>query len=280
MNDIPRKTIEYLKNLYFLEPTIKDIYVEGVYDARVISSRYRDNNDLNVVAYDIDAIEIPFDILEKHSLTEGRKQRVIALAYELADLNSNTYSCLVDKDLDHWLNELIEAPRLFWTDFCSLELYFYNEVDLKKIILDLAQSKIANWDGFYSSFTSVLTSLYSMRLADREMGLNLNWISFQRCLSVKDGEWKFNRDEYVQRILMSNQKIANKRDFVERLTHWATVLNGDPRNYIRGHDFVELLALSNEKFKGLKPFHDTDAITSVFLLLSKNVDDLLMRLKE
>lgn len=280
MNDIPRKSIDYLKNLYFLEPTIKDIYVEGGYDARIISNWCRENNDLNVVAYDIDAVDIPYDILHKYSLTEGNKQRVIALAYELADLDSNAYSCLVDKDLDHWLDEVVEVPRLFWTDYCSLELYFFNEDDLKRIIVDVAQSKIINWPGFYTSFISVLKDLYSIRLADKEMNLNLEWIKFERCLSVKGNIWCFDVEEYFRRVLIACNQARNIEKFNDRRNHWLGVLNGDPRNYIRGHDFVKLLALSNEKFRGLKPFHDVDAITSVFILLSKSVDELLRRLKQ
>lgn len=280
MNDIPRKTIQYLKDLYFLEPTIKDIFVEGCYDARIISNWCKDNNDLNVVAYDIDAVDISFDILQKYSLTEGNKQRVIALAYELAELNSSAYSCLVDKDLDHWLDELVEVPRLFWTDYCSLELYFFNEDDLKRVIIDVAQSKIVNWPGFYSSFISVLKDLYSIRLADKEINLNLEWIKFERCLSIKNNSWHFDVEEYFRRVLMANRQMRNFENFNDRRVHWLGVLNGDPRNYIRGHDFVELLALSNEKFKGLKSFHDVDAITSIFVFLSKSVDELLRRLKE
>lgn len=280
MADIPRKTIEYLKELYFLEPDIKDVYVEGHYDAKIISNRYRDNSEFNVIAYDIDSIDIPFDILQKYSLTDGNKQRVIALAYELAELESNAYSCLVDKDLDHWLEQMVEVPRLFWTDYCSLELYFFNEDDLKRIIIEVAQSRIPNWDRFYSSFISVLSTLYSMRLVDKEMDLNINWLGFDRCLSIKSNIWCFDIEEYIKRVLMNNGKMGHRDQFRTRVSHWNSVLNGDPRNHIRGHDFVELIALSNEKFRGLRPFHDVDAITGIFLLLSKNVDDLLRRLKE
>ncbi|MBI0549489.1 DUF4435 domain-containing protein [Pectobacterium parmentieri] len=280
MHETPRKTIDYLKSLYFLEPSIKDIYVEGAYDVKVISSWCRDNKERNVVAYDIDAIDIPFEILDKYSLTEGSKQRVIALAHELSDLNSNAYSCLVDKDLDHWLGETPVIPRLFWTDYCSLELYFFDEDELKRMIVDVAQSRIQNWDGFYSSFISVLKKLYSMRLADKEMGLSINWIGFDRCLSVRSNIWFLDVDDYVKRILMANGKMRDRDSYNERINYWFDFLNGDPRDYIRGHDFVELLALSNEKFKGLKPFHDIDAITAVFLYLSKCVDGLLLRLKE
>ncbi|EKN4687833.1 DUF4435 domain-containing protein [Yersinia ruckeri] len=279
MLTLPKRTIDDLKTLYFLEPTIKDIFVEGVYDKDVISSWCKSNGETNLVAYEIDVIDLPMDILNKYFLTEGNRQRVIALSKELMDTRSDSYSCLVDRDLDHWFGELENIPRLFWTEYCSLELYFFTEEIIRSIIIDVARSRVDNWSGFYSSFISTLKLLYSMRLCDRELQSNLTWISFDRCLSVVNGGLVFDHNEYIKRNLNSNGNISILQEFMLGTNKWMNLLNGDPRGFIRGHDFIELIALSNKNFRGLKPFHDAGAIERMLILLSANINQLIISLR-
>ena len=98
--------------------------------------------------------------------------------------------------------------RLVWTDYCSLELYFYSDAILHDLLITVAKCRIQNWDGFCLSLTTALREAYILRLADREMGLNMTWLSLDRCLSLRDGLIAFDAAEYAERVLLSNGRTA------------------------------------------------------------------------
>ena len=102
MTELARRTISELRARYDLEPSLRDIFVEGKFDQDVLSNCLRGPEHRDRMIYDIDSVDIPSELLGVHELTDGKKQRVIALARELAPLPSKClYRCLVDRDLDH-----------------------------------------------------------------------------------------------------------------------------------------------------------------------------------
>ena len=112
MIDIDRRTIAELFARYELEPELADVFVEGTFDREILVQSLNEVQS-GYTFYEIDVIDIPQDILKKHRLSCGNKQRVIALARELSTLPDNVqYQCLVDKDLDHWFGSL-EACLLY-----------------------------------------------------------------------------------------------------------------------------------------------------------------------
>ncbi|CNG63102.1 DUF4435 domain-containing protein [Yersinia kristensenii] len=281
MSNLPRKTIDDLKARYFLEPILRDVYVEGVFDKDILSSWYRKNESDDTVVYNIDIVDISEDILKKHSLTDGNKQRVIALAKELGGMGSKSYSCLVDRDLEHWFGQLEEIPRLLWTEYCSLELYYFSEQIIKEILIDVTKAKISTkeWQGFYSSFVNVLKVFYSMRLADFECKLCQSWMDVDKFLVKKSNVISFDYALYIERNLHKNGFIKHKQEFIDLVNIWFVKLDGDPRLYIRGHDFVKLLTWSVKGFKGISDYHSEKVIERLFLYYPQNIDGLLIALK-
>lgn len=282
MSEIPRRNIQDLQAKYVLEPVIKDVYVEGVFDKDIINTWCRKNNDDSMVVFNIDVIDVPENILRKHSMTEGNKQRVMALAKELEGLGSNSYSCLVDRDLDHWFDAIETIPRLSWTEYCSLELYFFNEDLIKDILIDVSNAKIslAAWPKVYSSFVNVLKVVYSIRLADCELAMNLSLLELDKFLSVRKGEVFFEKNDFVVRTLNKNSKMKHKAEFTECYEKWESVLKGDPRLYIRGHDYVELLAWMVKGFKGIKEYQSEKTIERIFNVYFDRISNLVSSLGE
>lgn len=274
-----RWSIDELVTRYLLEPGMADVFVEGQFDRDVLRRCFDDSDERDRVAYPVEVVSIPPDTLHAHRLTPGRKQEVIALARELATLaDPRAYRCLVDRDLDHWFGALEKTPRLVWTRYSSLDLYFYSTKTMKDLFQVAAKCAIPNWTKLEDSLGNVLTALYAFRLADRDLGFSLRWVSFDRCLSVAKGEIVLAEDDYVKRLLAKNGKTSEKTKFVATVSKWKQSIPSDRRLFIRGHDFVELVGWAIRKFGGLKEFQSPEAIERLLVLLSNGqceiVEDL------
>lgn len=275
MSDLPRRTIEELKTRYFCEPELHDIYVEGAFDNEIITSWCNKNNERRIASYEIDTVDIPFEMLSKYKLTEGNKQRVIALAKELSQDELSGYRCLIDKDLEHWVQEIDNVPFLIRTKYCSLELYYFKEELIKRIIIEVSGSKISNWEEFFASFTDVLKKLYCLRLSDESLKLNLEWIELDKYFSFKGSSLIFDNNLYAKRVLIKNGKSGENEKFISNFNFWLGKTIGDPRFYIRGHDFVKIISISNKGFRGVKNFQDEKAIERLFIAFIDEVQELI-----
>ena len=159
MTDSIQWTVPELIARYELEPQLADVFVEGTFDTEVLT------NSPNLIQagytfYAIDVVDVPREILEKYSLSSGNKQRVIALARELAFLPESTkFLCLVDKDLDHWFGMLESTRRLRWTMFCSIELHFLTVEAIRAVLVSTGRIKVGSFEAFVESFMGVLQTL-------------------------------------------------------------------------------------------------------------------------
>ena len=276
MSEIPRFTIEDLFNRYDLEPTLNDLYVEGLFDKEIIERVISCGNQPFRAIYEINAIDVPPILVESHSLTDGNKQRVITLARELAKLKTQChYKCLVDRDLDHWFGPLEHTTRLVWTEHTSIELYFLSESFLKDVILITAKCEIPHWDKYFESFIATLKMLFAMRLADRSLCYGLRWIDTDKSLESVGSEIIFDYEGYLAKTLILNGKGNNKSTYQNELSRWSGLLLPDPRLCIRGHDLISLISWSVKSFKGQRSFASSAAIERLFVLLADRAPEIL-----
>ncbi len=272
---IDRRTIDEIIARYTLEPTLEDIYVEGLFDKEVLDSALRNKSKSERVVYEIDTINVPPELLIAEGLTDGNKQRVIALARALSALSGNcSYLCLVDRDLDHWFGELENTPRLRWSLFCSMELHYFGAEIINDLVVIASKSKISNLHVFVTSLGNVLTDLYSLRLADRFLAWGMKWSDVSSCLSTAGDKVLLDMEAYITRLLMANSRIKEREAFEADVKRWRAKLKGDYRMNIRGHDFIVILAWSIKKFRGLKEFASEDALQRLLILLAKNIDTI------
>jgi hypothetical protein len=194
MTDYPQWTIAELLVRYDLEPQLKDVFVEGSFDSDVLRKVFR--NDAQQAVYIIDTVDVGAELLSDHGLSTGNKQRLIVLSRELAEIPREArVRCLVDQDLDRWFGELEANSRLVWTRYNSLELYFYEESFILTLIVDTAKAKFEDFDLLMKSVVYFLRVLFALRLADRELGLNLDWIPFDACLRLDGSAIEFDEKE-------------------------------------------------------------------------------------
>lgn len=276
---IPRPTVDELIARYDLEPELKDIYVEGSFDRDLLKKYCAESNLNDRVIYEINVVDIPFDLIAKYNFTEGNKQRVITLAKELSVIPKEcNYTCIVDKDLDHWFGKEENVPRLFWTNYCAIELYFFNENFIKNLFELTLGCIITKWDDFFASFVGVLKQLYCIRLSDYALGLKMEWIAIDKSLSGRYGVIEFNVDDYFLKVLNKNSCSKQKDNVTQCYRDWLLKLEGDPRLWIRGHDFVDLIVWVSKNFKGYKEVSNEVAIQRILIGETKNIDDNIERL--
>lgn len=279
MNEDDQWTLEELRSRYSLEPQLSDFFVEGCFDREVLSEvPLSKENDFTF--YEIDTVNIPGDILYNYGLTTGNQQRVIALAYELNDLPAEAnVRCLVDRDLEHWFEELTILTRLKWSTYCSMELHFLTKNCITDILIVAGNTRIQKIDDFIQSLHIILKQLYALRLADRELLLKLNWPPFRKHLTSKNDNIHFNIDAYMISLLTSNSQGKQRKAFEQCRNKWLSQLNCDTRLCTRGHDYTEILAWSMNNFNGKKELATRVAIERLFILLARTVDTLTYELK-
>ena len=199
--NLPRWKITELQTRYSLEPSLRDVFVEGIFDKELIDLCYDQFADSRRITYAIHSLEIDQNVLDRHGLTSGNKQRVIALCRELAVEDHQSVACFVDRDLDHWLGELEIRPGLIWSDFCDLEACFFDDMTIKSLVIDASRCRIDDWDCFYSSLTQVLTIIYSIRLSVIESRLRIPLIDVTKCLSTRNSGIQIDISDFVFRSL-------------------------------------------------------------------------------
>jgi hypothetical protein len=276
MNSSERRTIEELVARYMLEPSLRDIYVEGVFDQDIAERCIRQTGQKDRIVYHIDTVDVPRELLEAEGLTNGNKQRLIALAKSLARVQTGaSLKCLVDRDFDHWFGDLDTCPYLFWTRYCSLELYFFSEKILQEILIDVTKARIENFGVFITSLIDLLRSLYIMRLADKDLSWKMNWLALDKHLSQANSAIAFEKSEYISRLLQKNSRARFGPAFDTALSKWDQRVTGDHRCFIRGHDFIEALRWTISSFHGVKELASCKAIERILVLYSSQIPDLV-----
>lgn len=273
-DDISRWTIPELLARYELEPELSDVFVEGTFDKEVLTQAFSSSSD-RFAFYEIDAVNVPKEVVERYGLTSGNKQRLMALAQELVPVSQDArFICLADRDLDHWFGELSPVGRLRWTIHCSLELHFLSPEVIRDILITTGRAKVRDLAAFATSVQAVLRSLYILRIADRQCSFSLTWVSLRKYLSKRGDTIEFDVDKYKTALLTSNGKSAQRAAFDKVCSDREKQLNCDVRSTARGHDFTALLAWAMSEFSGHREFASEAAIERLFVLLARSVHTL------
>jgi len=240
-----QRTIEELITLYELEPQLRDIYVEGPTDVSFIGWFLDQVGKDNVIVYDISTVDISVQVIQSHSLENNNRDRVIALAIELESrLVEPTIqvTCIVDRDFDLILNKEYECNLLLFTDYTSIEMYLYCEKCLDKFINLYLRGFPFSAGYLLARLSSVLQEVFLIRLANKLLGLELEWMTFERCCHVDRGEVVFDADVFVTRYLNKNSVLERQGEFRSVVDTWRSKLTNESRCQMHGHDFISLLA--------------------------------------
>jgi hypothetical protein len=132
-----RKTIAELLARYRLEPSIRDLFVEGQSDAAVLKRFLRNLRLEDVVVYEISTVEIPPETVLASGQPDGARGRIIHLALEFGKhfaQGSRAVTCVGDRDYDLVLGRRYKSDFLLFLDYSCVEMYGFNGVVLDRLL--------------------------------------------------------------------------------------------------------------------------------------------------
>jgi len=165
-----KRSFSEVISIFQFEPTLKNIYVEGISDVFVIKNYLEntDTQDVNVLEIDSVDFEEEYNNISDADkvlhLVECNKERVCYLAskFESIDVKENNHTlCVVDIDFDMVNNINRVNKYLSYTDYNSMELYLFNEKVFEKIFQQLLHiQKHIDITNFMSTLSDVCRKLF------------------------------------------------------------------------------------------------------------------------
>ena len=242
--ELPRRSIEELLARYDLEPTLRDLYVEGIRDKAVYGWYLRGTGHEDVSVYDIGSVDVSSELLSSHGLGSGNRERVIALALELDSDFAATLPyvrCVADSDFDFVLDTRTDARHLLYTDYTSIDLYTYDKELLGKVLLlgfGLPDSEL---ELLLGAMSSMLKELFAVRATNRLLGWEMSLVSFTRCCTIDGPKISFDSNVFLTRCLNNASRLGERDKFESAYRELVSTQLDDDRKGIHSGDFLELL---------------------------------------
>jgi hypothetical protein len=240
------RTIPELVARYKLEPSIRDVFVEGRTDVQLIGRVLRASGLRDVIPYEIRTVDIPPRDLVAGGYEDGAKGRVLYLAFEFDRAlppRTRAVSCVADRDYDYLLGKIYTSTFLLFVDYSCSEMYAFDEPTLDEVIRCVQPSHPKPAGIIIAALSVVLGTLFTLRATNIQLGLGLSWLeSFTDDCAVNGEGIDFDLESFLTRYLNTRGKIGRRQAFLVAFTALRAILAPDHRFSINGHDLVALLA--------------------------------------
>lgn len=260
------KEINELVALYSLEPSLKDVYVEGTRDKNMIDWFLMDQNISGINVYQVDAIDVPDEVLDRHGLEPGsNRSRVIALSEELAAHlpSDRKILCIVDRDYEDYLSSGHTNSYLEFTDYSSVDLYLWRKRTMQKFISLVLGSFPLSADQVMGDLIGVLEEVFLMRLTNEALGWGMKWIPFVKYVQF-DGHIIFAADLFTKAYILKNSRWDQRAEFDCKRKELQASSQEDPRRRIRGHDLMDVLYYVTKKLKSSRRFGNVETFQGAY----------------
>jgi hypothetical protein len=262
-----RRTLEEIVARYELEPDLRDVYVEGEFDAFLIRWLLDEAGISSVFVYEIATVNIPSELVSEAQAENNNRGRVIALAQKLdkaLGTQARQATLIIDRDFDSLLDRSLETDFLLVTDYSCMEMYLFNEWHIKKFFTLVLQEPNIIVRDTIRHMVSVLQDLYLVRFYNSVNSLGLESMSFIRCCELdSSGEIHFDREEFLVRYLNKNGAINLKEKILRETESYRARLSSDYRMNANAHDFFELMEWLSRKMKP-RCFKNSEAFCRAF----------------
>ena len=254
---------------YRLEPTIRDVFVEGPADHRIVGWALQASGCRDAAVLEIDAVEVPPDVLRRHSLTGGARQKVQALAWELERVLGPTAcqpTCVIDADCDRLLGISQDGALLFATDFPSIEAYLFHANDIGKLIQLVMGRRLPDVATTMREYGTVLQELFLIRAASQRLNLAMGWLDFTKCCTGRDPDpVALNAEEFINRLLNASGLGRSRRELLDTIESLRPRVHPDIRHQIHGHDLLSLLNFANSRHAKARELRNEEAVGSALV---------------
>jgi hypothetical protein len=286
MEDEKRRKLDELVALYELEPSLHDVYVEGLTDKSIIQW-FLDKSNLdtkNCAVYEIDTVDIPTDQLLALGLNDSNRSRVIFLAFQLQSLSEGSLPpaiCIADKDFDNLIaSSHIESELLLFTDYTSIEMYLFDSNIIEKFLKLALRKDDLEAVNILKNISPILQEMFLLRAANQSLSYGMQWSSgaLKDCFTKirKGGQIESNLNDFVDKYLNKNNRKSGKSAFLDKVKELRNKNISEIRNKIRGHDFIDIFCWYIEPYlpKNKKGFSEPEIVLGN-LLCCLDVDYLM-----
>lgn len=170
-------SLDALMTLYELEPTLRDVYVEGRADLGLLQWLFLEENIHGAVFAVDDRVEVPSDVVkdlgqDTHS-ARGRAVALAIIAHRHLGPDQLCVTVVVDADFAHIVGPVpVDRSCLFMTDDTTVECYVLEPRPLNKLLrtcLHVADSVTA--EDVRSAVMPALGDVLATRIVMHEMGV-------------------------------------------------------------------------------------------------------------
>lgn len=282
MTEVPRRTIQELVFLHQVEHRLKDIFVEGDYDAAIVLRFLHDIGHENVAVRSIDSIEIDDACLRQTDREVGNRERVIFLARQvLQNLDvEGKILCIADRDHGDWSGDLPDLRDLVFTDHSCMDSYVWDRNVLRRFLTVYCNRPEWSIEQFLCALQAPLECMFATRLTARSLGIRLDWIDRIVCVEMDGWSVVLDVQEFVKRLLNKISALDQLNHFVACVEQFRSQLPNDPRKSIQSHDFSRLVAFVLRKKRVKSVAIDEGTVTRAmagFLTVADLQDERLFR---
>lgn len=251
-----KRTVEEIISICKLEPSTKNIYVEGISDKLVIDNFLKKQKINDISVFDIDCIDFR-EVFAKMSpsdlniLKDSNKEKVAFLALKVEKKAGNCHFLgIIDRDLDFVNNHIKSGKYLSYTDYNSMEMYLFSYDNIDALLRNSFRiTSNVNVDNFMKSIGHVCRILFYIR-AYLESS-NGSVVDFKRNLLYdrKDNTCSLDIKKYISKIAQANKMVCGLDGLHKEIEEKLAKSVGDIRLEIKGHDFIKVLYFSICKHK-------------------------------
>ncbi|MFJ9059816.1 hypothetical protein [Streptomyces sp. NPDC102409] len=242
--DENRRTPDEMAMLEILEPDMKEIIVEGRSDQAILRwyfSQTQPRAEIDIFAVE-DRVVVDESIVISHGYTRGKRGSVLTVAeiVHAAHPKGNRLRFVADRDLSSLgLDACPQIDSVFYTDFASMELYFFAEKPIGKMLsVALRAPSSVSPRAIMEAITPVLVTIFTIRFILRSLPEPKKLASkVIESLKFTDNSHTLDVEEAFRRSCQG----MHIEDLVSKYSRVDFPDSSDIRHFIRGHDISAVL---------------------------------------
>lgn len=251
-----KRTVEEIISICKLEPSTKNIYVEGLSDKLVIDNflkkqKINDISVFNIKCIDFSEVFAKMSPSELNILKDSNKEKVAFLTLKVEKESGNCHFLgIIDRDLDFVNNHIKSGKYLSYTDYNSMEMYLFSRDYIANLLKNTFRiTSDVNFDKFINSIGYVCRTLFYIRAYLESFNGSMVDIKKDFSYDKRCNICRFDIENYIKKIVQVNKNVNSSGNLYKEIIEKVNTPIDDVRLEIKGHDYIKVLYLSICKHK-------------------------------